>query len=168
MSLPMVAVVVGRDSSHLLDLAVVGAYSLRLALQVFYNLSYSLVNTALQVHWVGACGYVLKAFADDGLCEHGSGSGTVAGYVSSLGSYFLHHLSAHVFNWVFQLNFLGNGYTVLSDGRSAEFLLDDHVAALRAEGYFHGISQSVNATQHLSAGVGIKMKLFCHFIDLII
>ena len=45
---------------------------------------------------------------------------------------FLHHLRAHVLELVFELDLLGDRDAVLGDGRGAERLVEDDVAALRA------------------------------------
>ena len=41
----------------------------------------------------------------------------------------LHELGAHVLEAVFELDFLADGHAVFGDGRAAERLVDDHVAA---------------------------------------
>src|SRR5690606_20738691 len=55
------------------------------------------VDTALEVHRVGASGNRLQAFDNDRLRQNGSGGGAVTGGVGSLGSHFFHELGAHVF-----------------------------------------------------------------------
>ena len=81
-----------------------------------------------------AGGDVLQAFAVDRLGQHGGGGGAVAGDVAGLAGDFAHHLGAHVFIRIFQLDFLGDGDAVLGDGRGAEFLVEHDVAAFGAEG----------------------------------
>jgi hypothetical protein len=46
----------------------------------------------------------------------------------------LDHLGAHVLEGIFELDLLGDGDAVLGDGRGAELLVEDHVAALRGRG----------------------------------
>ena len=75
----------------------------------------------------------LEAFVEDGFGQDGGGGGAVAGDVAGLAGDFADHLGAHVFVHVFQLDFLGDGDAVLGDGRRAEALLEDDVAALGAE-----------------------------------
>ena len=78
---------------------------------------------------------------------------------------FLHHLGAHVFVDVFQLNFLGDGDAVFGDGRRAEGFLEDDVAALGAERDFDGSGELLNAATHRVAGFLIEGNHFCHGLD---
>ena len=80
----------------------------------------SQIDTALQIHRVHAGGNRLGAFLDDRRGQHGRGGGAVAGFVGGVGSDFLHHLRAHVFIGIGQLDFLGDGDAVLGDAGSAE------------------------------------------------
>ena len=118
------------------------------------------VDAALQIHRVHAGGNVFHTFQHDGLSQHGGGGGAVAGNVGSLGSDFFHHLRAHVLELIFQLDFLGDGYAVLGDGRSAEGAVQHHVAAFRAQSHFNGISQDVDAGYHLGASGITKLYVF--------
>src|SRR5690606_15594473 len=119
-----------------------------------------LVDAALEIHRVHAGGNGLQAFVDDGLGQHGSGGGAVTGSVVGLGSDVLDQLGAHVLELVLQLDFLGNGHAVLGNQRSAEALVQNHVAAFRAEGGLHGISQDVDADQHLLASGVAEFDFF--------
>ena len=56
--------------------------------------------------------------------------GAVTCNVGSLGSDFAHHLCAHIFERVLQLDFLRHSHAVLGDDRRAELLFDDRVAPL--------------------------------------
>src|SRR5690606_3678954 len=104
-------VAVGRDGGNLLNgLAVldVGGQLLQLGNHGVNRF----VDAALQVHRVHAGGHRLQAFGDDRLSQNSRGGGAVTGFVVGLGSHFLDHLRAHVFELVFQLDFFGNGNTV--------------------------------------------------------
>ena len=83
----------------------------------------------------------LQAFGEDGLGVDGGGGGAVAGDGGGLGGDFLHHLGAHVFVGVFQLDLLGDGDAVLGDGGRAEGLFEDDVAAGGAEGDLDGAGE---------------------------
>src|SRR6185437_2631338 len=155
-------IVVGGDGSNLLDLVLIAADGLRLCTQAFDDLLDGLVDTALQVHGIGAGGYVLETFTDDGLSQYGSGRGAVTGDIGRLGSDLFHHLRAHVLDGIFQLDLIGYGNTVLGDGGSAEFLFQYHIASFGTERHLHGISQCVDALLHFVAGFDIEKKLFCH------
>ena len=121
-----------------------------------------LLDAALQGHRVGAGCDGLYAFAVDGLGQNGGGGGAVAGDVGSLGRHFAHHLRAHVLLRVLQFDFLGYGDAVLGDGRRTEFLFDDHVAALGAEGDLHGVGQKVDAAENRLPRLFSVYDLLCH------
>ena len=112
-----------------------------------------LLDAALQGHRIGAGRNGLHAFAEDGLRQNGRGGGAVAGHVGGLGSHFAHHLRAHVLERILQLDFLGDRHAVLGDGRAAELLLQNHVAALGAERDLHRVGQLVHAAQNRLAGI---------------
>ena len=59
------SIIVGRNSSHLLNLIIVVIYLLSMFLDEGNDSSYSLVNTTLQVHWVCTCSNVLQALCYD-------------------------------------------------------------------------------------------------------
>ena len=112
-------VAVGGDGTDLGNFFA-GGGGLGSLVQLFDQGSDCFVDTALQVHGVHAGCHVLHAFAHDGLSQHGGCGGAVTGVVRSLGSNFLDHLRAHVLQFVFELDFLGHGHTVLGHGRGAE------------------------------------------------
>jgi hypothetical protein len=103
----------------------------------------------------------LDALAVDGLGENGCRGGAVTGNVGGLGSDFLHQLDAHVFEFVFQFDLLGNGHAVLGDQRSAEGFVDHDVAALGAEGYLDYVSQGVDTFQDGVAAVLVEFDDLC-------
>ncbi len=100
---------------------------------------------------------------NDGLGKHGSGSCAVAGIVAGFGSYLLDKLRAHVLERIFQLYLAGHAHTVLGDMGSAEFLVDNHVAAFGAECHLHGVGQSVDTFLELFTSLDIKFYFFSHF-----
>ncbi|MGY4598715.1 hypothetical protein ACVWXL_006461 [Bradyrhizobium sp. GM22.5] len=118
------------------------------------------VDAALEVHRVHAGGNRLGAFADDGLGQHGRGGGAVAGEVVGLGGDLTHHLGAHVLELVLELDLLGDGDAVLGDAGRAERLLDEHVAAFRAERHLDGVGENIDAAQHAFARVSGKLDVF--------
>ena len=145
-------VAVGRDGADLGDL-VVGGDLLGVLLEVLDDGLDREVDAALEVHRVHAGGNRLGAFLDDGGGEHGRGGGAVAGDVGGLGRDLTHHLGAHVLELVFELDLLGDGDAVLGDAGSAEALVENDVAALRAERHPHGIGENVDPAQHLVASI---------------
>ncbi len=123
-----------------------------------------LLNAALQRHRIRAGSNRLDAFAINRLRQNGRRGGAVAGHVRSLGSDFLHHLRAHVFQGVAQFDFLGYGDAVLGNGRRAEFLVDDHVAALGAERDLYRVRQNIDAAQNRLSRLFSVNNLFCHCV----
>ena len=119
-------------------------------------------NALLQHHGVCAGGEVAQAFADNRLREQGGGGRAVASDVVGLGGDFLHQLRAHVFKGVFQLNFLGDGHTVVGNERRAVLLVQHHVATLRAESDFDGIRQRVHALFKAPASLFAILNLLSH------
>ena len=134
-------------------------------LDIVDDLSHSLVNTTLQIHWVGTCGDVLQTLCDDGLCQDGSCGGTVTGVVTCLAGNTLDKLSAGVLELILELYLLSDGDTVLGDLWSTEFLLDDDVAALRTECNLYGVGQLVNTSLDEVAGFCIVFDNLCHCCD---
>src|SRR5690606_25379564 len=127
------------------------------------------VDTALEVHRVGASGNRLQAFDNDRLRQNGSGGGAVTGGVGSLGSHFFHELGAHVFEFVFQFDFFRYGNTVFGYGRCAEGFVDDNVAAFRAQGHFDCVGQDVHTLDHFLTGGAAKFHIFsCHDVCFLI
>ena len=139
-------VVVGGDGADLGDLLLVLG-GLREALQLGDDRADGAVDAALEAHRVVAGGDHLDALGEDGAGEHGRGRRAVAGDVGGLAGDFLHHLGAHVLELVLELDFLGDGDAVLGDVGRAERLLEDHVAALGAEGHGDGVREDVHSAQ---------------------
>jgi hypothetical protein len=157
---PMDSSRVGADAADLADF-LAGGRRLGRLLQLFHQGQHGLVDAALQVHRVHAGGNELHAFADDGLRQHGGRGGAVTGGVAGLGSNFLDHLRAHVLELVLEFDFLGHRDTVLGDGGGAEAALQDHVAALGAQGDLDRVGQDVHAFNHAVTGVRAKDDVFC-------
>jgi hypothetical protein len=114
------------------------------------------VDAALDLHRVVPGRDQLEAFGVDRLGEHGGGGGAVAGLVGGLGRDLLHHLRAHVLELVLELDLLGDGDAVLGDRGRAPRLLDDHVAAARAEGDLDGVGEDVDAPTDGGAGALVE------------
>ncbi len=161
-----VLVVVGRNGGYLLDLRVVRAHLLRLLAQRLYDRSHGLVDTALQIHRVGTCRYVLQTDTDDGLCQYRGGRRAVTGIVVGLRGYLLDHLGTHVCKRILQLYLLGYRYTILRDVRSTEFLVDDHIATLRAERHLHGVRQGIDTLLEKLSCLYIVFDFLCHNLRL--
>ena len=116
----------------------------------------------LQLDGIDAGDDGAEALVEDGLGQDGGGGGAVAGHVAGLAGHFADHPGAHVLVDVFEVDFLGHGHAVLGDGGRAEALLQDDVAAARAEGHFHGLGQLGNAALQGVAGFLIECNHLCH------
>ena len=88
----------------------------------------------------------LDPFGVDGAGEHRSSGGAIASHIGGLGRDFLNHLRAHVFEFVFELDFLRDRHAVLGHGRCAKAFFEHNIAALGAQGHDHGIGQNVDAS----------------------
>ena len=155
----------GGDGRDLGDL-VLALDGLGLGGQALHGGLGRLLDALLHDHRVRARGHVLQALAHDALSQQGGGGGAVAGHVVGLDGNLAHQLRAHVLKGILQLDFLGDGHAVVGDQRSAELLVQHHVAALGAQGDLYSIGQRVNAGLQRLAGVLAIFNLLCHFIIL--
>src|SRR5205823_12616446 len=97
------------------------------------------------------------------LGENRRGGGAVSGEVARLGGDFLHHLRAHVLDRICELDLFRYRDSVLGDGRGAEFLVDDDVASLGAEGDAHCLGELIDTALESGACLNVEMKfLSCH------
>ena len=145
-------VVVGGDRGYLLDLVEVVAYHFALLLDMSHYGADSFVYTALQIHRVSSCGYVLQSDANDGLCENGSSCCAVTGLVAGLRCNLLDELCAEVLGCVVEFDLFGYGHAVLGDMRSTVLLVENDVTSFRTKCYFYCVSQLVNAALQSLAG----------------
>ena len=133
-------------------------------MQFIHHRGHGLVDAALQGHGVGAGGHQAGAFPVDGLGQDGGGGGAVAGHVRGLGGHFLDHLGPHVLELVFQFDLFGHGDAVLGDGRGAEGLVQDDVAALGAQGDLDRVGQGIDAPEHGLPGLDVIFDFFCSHV----
>ena len=126
-----------------------------------------LLDAALELHRVGAGRDVLRALAIDRLRQHGRGGGAVAGHVRRLARDLAHHLRAHVLERILEVDLLGDRHAVLGDGRGAELLVEDDVAALGSERDLHRVGELVDAAQDRLPRLLAVDNLFCHVLLLL-
>lgn len=122
----------------------------------------ALVDAAFHIHRIGTGGHILQSVGDDGLSQHGSGGCAVACVVAGLRGHFLHELCAHVLEGILKLYLACYAHTVLGDVRCTIFLVDDHIATLRAECHFHCVGKCVDAFLELFASLYVEFDFFCH------
>ena len=117
-----------------------------------------LLDPALQTRRVRAGRDVAQTLFDERLGEHGRGRRAVTGDVVGLGGDFFDQLGTHVLERVLELDLSSDGDAVVGDGRRAELLADDHVAALGPEGHLDRVGQLVDAGLEAAAGVFVKLQ----------
>ncbi len=149
-------VVVGGDRTNLRDLFLPLGRDAHL-LEVFDDGGNRGINAALERHRVDAGGDVLEAFAENRLCQYGGGGSTVTRQVAGLGCDFFHHLRAHVLERIGELDFLGDGYSVLGDGRRTELLVDDDVPSLGAKRDLDRLRELIDAALESRARIGVEV-----------
>src|SRR6185503_16605060 len=99
--------------------------------------------------------------------KHGRGGGAIAGVVVGLGGDFAQHLRTHVFEFVLELDFLGDGDAVLGDARRAEALVDDDVAALGAQRHLDRVGEDVDALEDAFTRIAAEFHVLgCHLATL--
>ena len=124
------------------------------------NCGHTRINTTFDFHGIGASGNQFCTFTENGLSQHSGGGGAVAGNIRGLGGNLAHHLGAHVLESVFNLDFLGHGYTILGDDRRAKGLLNQHITTLRSKGYLDCIGKGVDTGQHFFPGLAAIDQFF--------
>src|SRR5699024_4181191 len=102
------------------------------------------------------------ALVDQRLRQDGRGGGAVTGDVVRLGGDFLGELCAQVLVGVVELDLTGDGHAVVRDGRCAPRLVEDDVAAARAQRDLDRVGQDVHAALQRLARVVVELKGLCH------
>ena len=110
----------------------------------------------------GAGRDVAQALVHQRLGEHGGGRGAVTGDVVGLGRHLLGELGAEVLVRVLELDLAGDGDAVVGDGGGAPLLVDDDVAALRAERHLDRVRERVDAALERAAGVVVELQGLGH------
>ena len=116
------------------------------------KLGHGPIHAAAQAHRIGAGGDVAQAFAGHGLGQHRGGGGAITGLVLGFGGHLQQQLGANVFEGVFELDLPGNRDAIVDHIGGAKFLLQHHIAALRAEGDLDRIGQGIHPA--LEGGTG--------------
>ena len=153
-------VVICRACSHLRNLFRV-LHWLGETLQFFDNFAHCSINAASNHVRVRTSGDVLQAFRENRFGINRCCCGSVACILAGLACNFFHHLSAHIFVWIFQLNFLGNSHAVFSDGRCAERFFKNHNATRWAERDLDCFGEFLHAAKNALARIIVITNLFC-------
>ena len=136
--------VAGRDRRHAGDLVLAGD------LLGLLGMSSTTWSTAFSMPRLSASGLApaatfFRPCADDRLGEHRGGRGAVAGDVVGRRGDLADELGALVLEDVLDLDLTSDGHAVVRDGRGAELLVEDDVAALGAERDLDGVGDGVDA-----------------------
>src|SRR5699024_2586706 len=158
-----VTVVVGGDAGDLGDLVTVVDFAGLLLDRADRSVDRG-VDASLESHRVRAGGDVLQAFANERLGEDGGRGGSVTCNVVGLGGDLLDELGTHVLVGVFEFDLAGDRVTVVGDGRGAERLFVNDVAAFGAEGVLHGVGELVYARLEATTGLIVKFQDLGHSV----
>ena len=115
-----------------------------------------LLDAALERHRVRAGGDVAQALADQRLGQDGRGRRAVTGDVVGLLRDLLDELGADLLVRVLELDLLGDGDAVVGDRGGAPLLLQDDVAATRAERHLDGVGELVHAALEAAPGLLVE------------
>ena len=148
-----------RDRTDLCDFRRTSNW-LRTLNEVSNNSINRCVDAALEVHWVHTRCNRLHAFANNRLCKNSGSGRAVTGNIVGLRSNFANHLRAHIFELVFQFDFLGDGNAVLSDPRCAKAFVDDNITAFWTKCYFYSVSKNVYAAQDAFTRIAAEFHVF--------
>jgi hypothetical protein len=121
-----------------------------------------LLDAALERHRVRARGHVAQALADQRLGEHGGGGGAVTRDVVGLLRDFLDELGPDLLPRVLELDLLGDAHTIVGDGGRTPLLLQDDVAAARAERHLDGVGEGVHAALEPAARLLVERDHLRH------
>src|SRR4051794_21578923 len=159
--------VAGRDGGDAGDL-VLTRDLLGLRADVLDDLVDGDLDPALEAERVGAGRDVLQALADDRLGEDGGRRRAVAGHVVGGRGDLAHELRALVLEDVLDLDLTSDGDAVVGDGRSAELLVEDDVAAARAERHLDGVRDRVDALLQGLARVDVVLQFLMSHVSLVL
>ena len=123
-----------------------------------------LLDAALDDHRVGPGADVPEALGDDRLAEHDRGGRAVAGDVVGLGRDLLEELRAHVLERIVELDVASDRDAVVGDRRRTELLVEDDVAALRADRDLDGVGETIDAALERATSGLVEDELLSQFV----
>ncbi len=120
------------------------------------------LDAPLEGHRVGTGRDVAQALTDQRLGQDGRRRRAVTGHVVGLLGDLLDQLSADLLVRVLELDLLGDAHTIVGDGGRAPLLLEDDVAALRAERHLDGVGEDVHAPLETAARLLVERDNLGH------
>ena len=119
------------------------------------------VDAALQIHRIHSSHNELHSFANNRLCKHGGGGGTISSHVRRFAGDLLCHLRAHILKLVFKFDLFRYNDPRAGDERRTIGTFENNVATLRTEGHFDHIRQDIYTFHDPGTGGFMKQNLFC-------
>src|SRR5436305_4472830 len=156
--------VAGRDGGCGSDL-LFGLDVLGLLGQLFADPLDRGLDAALEAHRVGTRGHVAQALADQCLGEDGRRRRAVTGDVVGLLRDLLDQLGADPFVGVLELDLLRDGDTIVGHRGGPPLLVQDDVAALRAERHLDRVGELVHAPLERPTRLFIERDDLCHAVE---
>ena len=153
--------IAGRNSGNTLNISSAGDF-LRIGNHCLYSGIDCFLDSLFHDHGGSSRRYVFHALPNQSLGQQGCGSGAVACRIVGFDRNLFYQLRAHVFKRILQLDFLGDGNAVVGDQRRAEFLVQNHIAALGAQRDLDRIGKLIDADLERLSGVFAVNDLFCH------
>ena len=120
------------------------------------------LDAPLEAHRVRAGGDVAQPLANQRLSQDGRRRRAVAGHVVGLLGDLLDQLSADLLVRVLELDLLGDAHTIVGDGGGAPLLLEDDVAAPRAQRHLDGVGEDVHAPLESAARLLVERDNLGH------
>src|SRR3954468_6182970 len=159
--------VAGRDGGDAGDL-VLARDLLGLRADVLDDLVDGDLDAALEAERIGAGRDVLQALADDRLGEDGRRRRAVAGHVVGGRGDLAHELRALVLKDVLDLDLTSDRDAVVGDRRGAELLVQNDVAATRAERHLDRVGDRVDALLERLARVDVVLQFLVSHVSLVL
>ena len=139
---------------------------LRLRLDVGHDGLDRALDAALEAHRVGTGRDVLEALADDRLGKHRGGRRAVACNVVGRRGDLADELGALVLERILDLDLTSDGDAVVRDRRCTELLVEDDVAALRAERHLDSVGEDIDAALERAARILVELELLVSHLRL--
>ena len=120
------------------------------------------VDTPAQHGGVGAGSDVAQALVDHCPRQDSRRRRAVTGYVVGLLGHLFDQLGTDLLEGVLELDLLRDGDAVIGNGRRPPLLLQNHIAALGAQGDAHRVSELVHPLFEAPAGLFVKSNQLGH------
>lgn len=96
------------------------------------------------------------------LSQNGCSCGTVTSNIISLLCNFLNEFCTNALVWIFQINFLRNGYTIVGNSWSTISFVKNNIATLWSQSYLYSVCQLIKTSKHTLTCFIIISNNLCH------